>query len=465
MRADREHRLQPVAWMRVRLRNTWENLRASYWFIPSLMAVAAVTLASLGQSVDRSLGEARVIDLWWIYRGGPEGARTVLSAIAGSIITVAGVVFSITIAALTMASSQFGPYLLRNFMRDRGNQIVFGVFIATHLYCLLILRTIYGSEDTDPVPHLSVTFGVLLAILSLGVLIYFIHHVASSIQAPNVIASVSADLDAAADELFPEMIGEEPSDEDDNDGPVGLPPDFGSHAASVPIERSGYLGSVDPEALMSAAVEHDLLLSLEHRPGHFLVEGRTLLLAAPAERVDAAVRRRLQRAFLVGPQRTLTQDVEFAVQQLVGLAIRALSPGINDALTAMVCVDRLGSSLRRLAQRRMPSATRYDGEGRLRVVAPKVTFPGLVEAAFNQIRQNGCGQVAVAIRLLEAMAIIGDAARRKRDRAALLRQIDAIERAAGAALSDEQDRRDLSERARLARATVATMTEHTRTLG
>lgn len=160
----------------------WEDIRSSFWFVPTLMAAASAVLAMCNIYLDHTLPES-----WrgngWIYSGGAEGARAVLSVIASSMITVAGVVFSITIVALTLASSQFGPRLLRTFMRDTANQVVLGTFIATFLYCLLVLRTIRGLDEREFVPHLSVTVGVLLGVASLGVLIYFIHHVSVSIQA------------------------------------------------------------------------------------------------------------------------------------------------------------------------------------------------------------------------------------------------------------------------------------------
>ncbi len=148
--------------------------------------------------------------LGWIYTRGPDGARAVLSTIAGSMITVAGVVFSVTIVALSLASNQFGPRLLRNFMRDRGNQIVLGTFVATYLYCLLVMRTVQGMDGSQFVPHLSVTVAILMAVASLGVLIYFIHHVAVSIQAPELIANVAHELHEAIDRLFPEELGYAP---------------------------------------------------------------------------------------------------------------------------------------------------------------------------------------------------------------------------------------------------------------
>ena len=197
--------------VRSMLFNLWERLRSSYWFVPSVMAIGAIVLAMATLALDGQLTRSSLRKMQWVYAGGAEGARTVLSAVAGSVITVAGVVFSITVAALTLASSQFGPRLLRNFMRDLGNQVVLGTFIATHLYCLLVLRTVRGSDGGggEFVPHVSITTGLLLALTSLAVLIYFIHHVARSMQAPDVIAGVARELHSSIDHLFPQSLGEE----------------------------------------------------------------------------------------------------------------------------------------------------------------------------------------------------------------------------------------------------------------
>lgn len=197
-----------------RLRALWEYLRGTYWAVPSAMAVAAAGLSFGAIQLDEFTTTTVLDRLSWVYTGGPEGARAVLSTIASSMITVAGVTFSITIVALTLASQQFGPRLLRNFLRDPGNQIVLGTFVSTFIYCLLVLRTVRGSDEEEFVPHLAVTLGVGLAMLSLGVLIYFIHHVATSIQAARIIANVAEDLEGAINQLFPDSVGEDASTAD-----------------------------------------------------------------------------------------------------------------------------------------------------------------------------------------------------------------------------------------------------------
>lgn len=234
-----------------RLRALWEYRRGTYWAIPSAMAVSALGL-SVGMIQLDEAATARLVDrLSWVYTGGPEGARAVLSTIAASMITVAGVTFSITIVALPLASQQFGR-LLRSFLRDLGNQVVLGTFVSTFIYCLLVLRTVRGSDDEDFVPHLAVTVGVVLAMLSLGVLIFFIHHVATSIQASRIIANVADDLEGAINRLFPDAIGEDSATASWG----GTPPDESSavdeRSREVRATATGYVQAIDAQGLMAA---------------------------------------------------------------------------------------------------------------------------------------------------------------------------------------------------------------------
>ncbi|WP_228041851.1 DUF2254 domain-containing protein [Planktothrix mougeotii] len=230
----------------------WNSLRSSFWFVPTLMVSLAITLAFTTITLDE-LGVIVIDRFSWTYTRGPEGARAILSTIASSMMTVAVTTFSITIVALQLASSQFGPRLLRNFMRDIGNQVVLGTFISTFIYCLLILRTIRTEEDNEFVPHLSVTCSVLLALASIAVLIYFIDHVANSIQAENVITEVTQDLNSAIERLFPEKIGEGES--------VHHPPvsqsildDFHAHSCSIQSLKSGYIQAINQHRLIQLAI-------------------------------------------------------------------------------------------------------------------------------------------------------------------------------------------------------------------
>jgi uncharacterized membrane protein len=401
--------------MRARLRDLWEAVSGSLWFVPALLTVIAALLSVATLRIDVWMPD----DSEWGYSGGVEGAREVLSTVAGSMITVAGVAFSVMIVALTLASQQFGPRLLRNFMRDRGNQVVLGTFISTFTYCLLVLRTIGRGAD-DFVPHASVTVAIVLALLSLGVLIYFIHHAAVTIQAPQVIAMVAQDLAKSIQRIFPDKVGEAPPEAAGARAEARTLSDLDSDC--IPANATGYLRSVDGDQLLKAAADEDLVLQLEHRPGEFVVEGTPLVRARPPLRARQQTLDDIRSAFVLGEERTHLQDVEFGIQQLVEIAVRALSPGVNDPFTALNCIDRLVQALCRLAERAFPSGYRYDDNGNLRVIARALTFSELVDAAFDQIRQYGRSTVEVNIRLLDGIATIARRTQRKSDRDALMRQ-------------------------------------------
>ena len=242
------------------------------------MACLAVALALSAVELDRAVADDWLQRLGWSYSGGAEGASLLLGTVAGSMIAIAGTVFSMTLVALSLASSQLGPRLLRNFMRDTANQVVLGTFVATFVYCLLVLRTIRRADEVAFVPHLSVSIGVLLALVSIAVLIYFIHHVSVSIQADEVVARVGKELEGGIDRLFPSQLGEPRSEAATASGEAALPAAFAGEARPVGAAEDGYLQRVDADALMALASEEDLVLRLERRPGHYLVKGRAIVM-------------------------------------------------------------------------------------------------------------------------------------------------------------------------------------------
>lgn len=374
------------------------------------MTLGAILLSMLTVWIDGLLGREDQPD--WLqpltYSGGPDGAREVLGVIAGSMITIAGVVFSITIVALTLASGQFGPRLLSNFMRDRGNQITLGTFIATFLYSLLVLRTI--RNDSDQVPDVSITIALVLVVASLSVLIYFIHHISVTIQAPNLVAAVGRELQSATERLFPDSAPEETTESEK--AREGLARLDDEESAPIRSTGSGYIEVVDLDGLIAVAQDHDLVLRIRKRPGSFVVRGTSLIDAFPAHRVDDSLSKKLAGSVATGPQRTPSQDIEFPVEQMVEIAVRALSPSINDPFTAATCVDQLSVGLCLLAEREFPSANVTDSEGNLRIlIADPVTWDGLIHGAFGQIRQCAGFHAEVYVRMLESLHRIGASVR------------------------------------------------------
>lgn len=427
-----------------KIRYYWEAIRTSFWFLPTVMTVLAASAALLAVWLDEVLQSRGLGELGWAYSGSAEGARQLLATVAGSMVTVAGVVFSVTVVALSLTSSQFGPRLLRNFMRDRGNQVVLGTFIATFVYCLLVLRTVRGQNGGEFVPNLAVSLAILFALASLGVLIYFIHHASASMQAPQVIANVSAELHASIDTLFPENLGGGSEEHEVSQDNGDLPDNFEREAQPVTATSDGYVQLIDDVRLMQLATEKDLLLCVVHRPGDFVVNGDHLAIVWSNHQVED-LDEEVRKTFALGHQQTPTQDIECAVNQLVEVAVRALSPGINDPFTAMTCVDQLGAALCRLATRSIPSPYRRDDNGRVRVIAYPLTFAEVANIAFRQIRQYGRTSTAVLVRLLEVIAMVMAHTRREEDRAALLRQALLIKQSAEA-LPQEADRVDVTDR-------------------
>lgn len=286
-----------------RLRASWEYLRGTYWAVPSAMAVAAVGLSVAMIQLDEAATAGLLDRLSWVYTGGPEGARAVLSTIAASMITVAGVTFSITIVALTLASQQFGPRLLRNFLRDLGNQAVLGTFVSTFIYCLLVLRTVRGSDDEEFVPHLAVTVGVVLAMLSLGVLIFFIHHVATSIQASRIIANVAKDLEGAINRLFPETIGDDSATAEPGGASPGESDISDEGTREVRATTTGYVQAIDAQSLIGVARERNVVVRVRARPGAFVRKGQVLLTIRPTPSHGDRDDKPFQELFIIGSDR------------------------------------------------------------------------------------------------------------------------------------------------------------------
>ncbi|MDX1556288.1 MAG: DUF2254 domain-containing protein, partial [Xanthomonadales bacterium] len=325
----------------IRIRRLFEELRSSYWFVPGAMALASMVLAFTSRYMDDLIPDAMWEVLAWLHGIGPAGARAVLSTIAASAISVASLVFSISILTLTMASSQFGPRLIRNFMNQGAAQWTLGTFLATFIFTLLVLASVPETADVGDVPFLSVLIGLALGLLSFAVLIFFIHHVAQMIQAPRVIADVTSRLAASIERLLPED-GKE-SDRyarSDGDGP---PEHFVEDARDLRARASGYIQAVDLKDLVALAAKRDGYIVTRRRPGQFANRDDVVGQLAPADRFEDEDRERAEAAFVYGDQRTETQDIEYAIDQVVEIAVRALSPGINDPFTAINCIDQLGA--------------------------------------------------------------------------------------------------------------------------
>ncbi|MBA3830316.1 MAG: DUF2254 domain-containing protein [Chthoniobacterales bacterium] len=428
--------------MKTFLSTLWERLRSSYWFLPSIITVLAAGLSFLTVHIDTQINAKWARTAGWIWAGGPEGARNVLATIAGSTITVAGVVFSITIVALTLASSQFGPRLLRNFMNDRSTQIVLGVFVATFLYSLLVLRTIRGTDANSFVPFLSVTCGLLFAVASVGFLIFFIHHVPTSILAENLIGRVAQELQSRIESLYPDSLGAGPR-EKKTDVATQLPRAFESDALAVPSEVSGFIQAINHERLLDLATREGMIIRLCRRPGDFAAKDAALAVAWPADKLNEHRLAQINDCYFFGWHRTPTQDIEYAIDQLVEVAVRALSPGINDPFTAMSCLEWLGVALIQVGKRQIPSVCHYDEESHLRLISDVTDYAGIAASALNQIRQYGCDSIAVVTRMLDVIARVAAELTRPEDRAVIQGHADAVREDGLAGAKNDRDKHDI----------------------
>ena len=432
--------------MKTKLLNLWESLRTSFWFIPALMVLAAIIVSFGMIFIDIYLNSDSMTFLGFIYLVSPDGARSILSTIAGSMMTVAGVTFSITIVVLNLASSQFGPRLLRNFMKDRSIQAVLGTFVASFVYCLLVLRSIQTVDTDSFVPSFAVTLAVILAFFAVGVLIYFIHHVAVSIQADKVVAGVSKELESNIRRLFTNELDEEV---DLITEPIAeLQQEFRAHQHQhhIAAPRSGYLQAIDLDGLFRIAADNRYLIHAQQRPGQFIVGGSIIAIVGCEAELTEDFRKSIAEAFIIGEYRTAEQDVEYSIHQLVEVAVRALSPGINDPHTAIACIDQLGTSLCFLAKMKFPSAYFFDEQGRLCLITNALTYSGMVNAAFDKIRQYGRSSVAVNLRLLEMLTIICRQSRRNDQQMALRRQADMILRSCREVQPEQNDMEDIYQR-------------------
>ncbi len=368
-----------------------------------MMCAFAIGLSFLLIEFDTWLDVGNVSDFGLLYTFGPEGARAILSVIASSMITVASLIFSITMLSLQLASSQFGPRVLENFMRDRSNQFVLGTFVATFLYCLVVLRSVRGTGDTGFVPHLTVAFAVLLAAFGVAVLIYFIHHMATSIRIETLLKRLVTDGRAAVDSHFPERRGHGPPKHAEETDAHRLPNDFDVGFEQINADRSGYVQRIGWNALMRIATKHDLILRIDCRPGLFVTAGECMVSVYPSDRVTDAVADSLRGGLVIGRSRTVDQDLEFSIWRIVELAQRSLSPGINDPTTAIYCIDRLGELFSRMSGRDVQSPIHLDKNGQLRIKTEVENPAELVCHAFSAIARYGISDVDVVTRLVNIM--------------------------------------------------------------
>ncbi|KAA0892860.1 DUF2254 domain-containing protein [Pusillimonas sp. ANT_WB101] len=427
--------------MTAQLRKFLNQLGDTFWLVPGVMVLGGILLALGLLAVDRQdILPTWLIENNWLYNGGGTGARTLLGAIASSTIGVAGTVFSITIAALSLAAGQMGPRLLRNFTQDRGVQLTLGVYLGTFSYALMVLRSVRTQEEGAFTPHLALSVGIIFAFICVAILVYFVSHMANRINVDTVVELVSDDIRWAMDRLV-------------TDQAQATAPDASFWANATPIvdARRGYLQQLSEEELAGWAAEQGTAIRLLVRRGDYVFPGAPIaVMTVQVPDAEAAVR----RATALGLTRGSAGDAEYAVRQLVEVAVRALSPGINDPHTAMSVLDRLGAALCELAGKNLPSGVTLHEE-QVALVVPNFTYESLVDVMFNMIRQNAAGSTAVLIRMLDVLTAVVACEADVPRRAVLMRHANLVWTDAQRTILNLSDRDDVGQRFALFMRTMA----------
>ncbi|HMQ70317.1 MAG TPA: DUF2254 domain-containing protein, partial [Ignavibacteria bacterium] len=382
----------------------------------------------------------------YLFTGSPAAARNILTTISAAMIGVAGVVFSITLVVLTLASTQFGPQLVRNFMYVRLNQIVLGAYISTYVYCLIVLNVVIEVESYSFVPQLSILMALIATVFNIILLIIFIHHVAVSIQANYVVSSISRTLSKNIQTMFPEKIGKEDSETDE--ASAEKIKSAYKKDQILTAGDNGYIEYIDGDFILDFASEKDVLIEIYYRPGGHIVKNMRIGCIYSNELLSEDELDDLSGCFTLGETRTIQQDLEYAIHQMVEIAARALSTGVNDPYTAITCVDNLTSVLAYLSQVKFPSKYRLDDNGKLRLIADKFSYEGMLDAAFNQIRQFGKNNPPVIIKMMESMTILFEITDNENYRKVIRKHASMILNIAKKYFDDEHDLSDLEKRSR-----------------
>lgn len=423
---------------RVTARFVWDRLKVSFWFAPVVMSVIAILLSSLMLRLDGRIPNETLENSRIILSGSVDQLRTVLLNLATTVLATAGIVFTLLTLPLSTVAAQYGSRLLRVFLGDRITQYVLGMFVATFVYCLSAATSIPPTTIDPDGPQLTVTFGLLLTVGTFGSLILLVQHISTMLQAPNIAA-------AAGNELLKVILSEAPDEIESgntisqaNQGAADTL--AGKDGFAIRVQKTGYIQYVDAEYALTLLGERDLVIRLLCQPGDFVSQDTVTALVWPAARVDEQLDRQIRRAFQIGNQRTPTQDIEYGFNQLVEVAVRAMSPAINDPFTAMTCLDYIGKGLTLFVQNGERSFVVYDQDGKLRVAFEPVTFDKLLNASFDKLRHCSCDNASILQHMLNVIDKIGLETKSPEMRQKLACHVELIQAESNAGSLIEHDR-------------------------
>lgn len=417
----------------------WDRIRTSLWFRPAGWVLLFGALAFVLTAIDNQTGGVYTdAGIPWYFRGGPDGARTILSIIGSGVLTVTSLTFSIIMVAVVQTANAYSPRILNDYLAEPAHQHVLGILVGTFLYTLLVLWDVRSIEDGVHVPSLSVTFAIILSLVSVGAFIFFIHYVSHSISVGNIVSLIVDESEESLETVFPETLGEGWRGDGDPRVPDGEP-------ATLAADGSGYVTYIDGDRLLAAAAEHDIVVHLEKTIGDYVFHDVPLATVTPAEVLDEDLNERLHDAFQLGKERELRQNFLYGVRQLTDIAVRALSPGINDPSTAEQCIDALVNLIGKLARHTPVSPYRCDDEGNVRIVVRSVTLAEVLQKSFGKMRAYASGDPTTLERLIRACGELGYATNLPADQVALWSQVTMLASVAERSLSEKADREAINE--------------------
>jgi uncharacterized membrane protein len=426
---------------RVTARFTWDRLKVSFWFAPLVMSLGAILLAWAMYWVDVHIPNKLLQNISFILNGSVVELRVTLITIATTTLATAGVVFTLLTLPLSTVAAQYGSRLLRVFLGDRITQLVLGMFVGTFVYCISAATSLPPARVQFEGPQLTATVGLLLMLATFASLILLVQHISTMLQAPNIAAAAGAELLDVVRAEIPDKVRS--GDDHRPSGQEALDTLVEAEGYPVRVRDTGYVQYIDPEYVLTLVRERNLVIHLLGKPGHFVSRGAVVALVWPAGRIDEQLEGQIRQAFQIGNQRAPTQDVEYAVNQLVEMAVRAMSPAINDPFTAMTCLDYVGNGLALFIRQGEKSPHYYDRDGRLRLVLEPVTFDELLSAAFDMLRHASCDNANVLLHMLKVIDTMSQEAKSPEARQKLLRHVSLIQAESQAGALIEQDRQSI----------------------
>ncbi len=432
------------AMRRVTARYNWDRLRVSFWFAPAVMSVGAFLLARAMSWVDIRIPNEMLQNSGLILSGTVSELHTTLISMATSILATAGVVFSLLTLPLSTVASQYGSRLLRVFLGDRTTQFVLGTFVSAFVYCIAAVTSIPPVAVQPEAPQITATLGLGLMLAAFASLILLVQHISTMLQAPNIAAGAGAELlEVVLAESSDEVRGGDVQHQTGQDAPDTLTAKnsvLETEGYPVRARYAGYIQYIDLDYVLTLANERNLVIRLLCRTGHFVSSGAVVALVWPAGRVNEQPDKQIRHAFKIGNNRRPPQDVEYAFNQLVEMAVRAMSPAINDPYTAITCLDYIGDGLALFLRQGEISPHFYDADGQLRFVFEPVTFDELLSAAFDMLRHASCDNVSVLLHMLEVIDAISQETKSPEARLQLLHHVSLIQAESQAGALIEQDR-------------------------